>query len=273
MANCFVGDVQGCYDDLRRLLDLAKFDPTEDTLWLCGDLVARGPDSLSVLRFVKSLGERAVTVLGNHDLHLLAVAGGHATLKKKDKIEPIIKAPDAAELLDWLRFQPLLAEHPEHPLLMVHAGLSPAWDVTLARQCAREVESLLQGEQYQWLLKHMYGDHPDSWSNELTGIERYRYIINVFTRMRFCYFDGRLDFKCKLGPKESTPGLRPWFEQREHHVDDPIIVFGHWAALMGQCAVADIKALDTGCVWGNSLTLWRYEDDALIATPCPVHAK
>ncbi|TNI64491.1 bis(5'-nucleosyl)-tetraphosphatase (symmetrical), partial [Aeromonas salmonicida] len=225
---CFVGLIQGWYDDLRRLLDLARFDPAQDTLWLCGDLVGRGPVFLSVLRFFKELGERAISVLGNHDLHLLAVAGGYAPLKKKDRIEEIIKAPDGLELLDWLRHRPLLAEHPEHPLLMVHAGISPAWDVTTARRCAREVESLLQGDQHQWLLKHMYGDQPDRWSETLTGIERYRYIINVFTRMRFCYFDGRLDFKCKLGPKESTPGLRPWFEQREHHRDDPVIIFGHW---------------------------------------------
>ncbi|WP_339013495.1 symmetrical bis(5'-nucleosyl)-tetraphosphatase [Aeromonas popoffii] len=272
MANCFVGDIQGCHDDLRRLLDLAKFDPGNDVLWLCGDLVARGPDSLNTLRFVKSLGNRAVTVLGNHDLHLLAVADGVAPLKKKDKLQTLMEAPDRDELLTWLRHRPLLAESPDLPIMMVHAGISPAWDARTARNCAREVESLLRGDQYQWLLHNMYGDQPDGWTDDLVGIERYRYIINTFTRMRFCYFDGRLEFKCKKGPRESTPGLRPWFEQREHHVDDPILVFGHWAALMGNTGKQDIKALDTGCVWGNSLTLWRYEDDALIATPCPVHA-
>jgi len=233
MANCFVGDIQGCYDDLRRLLDLAAFDPDQDVLWLCGDLVARGPDSLNTLRFVKGLGNRAVTVLGNHDLHLLAVADGVAPLKKKDKLQSLMDAPDRDELLEWLRHRPLLAEHPDLPIMMVHAGISPAWDVRTARNCAREVESLLRGDQYSWLLHNMYGDQPDGWKDDLVGIDRYRYIINTFTRMRFCYFDGRLDFKCKKGPKESTPGLRPWFEQREHHVDDPILVFGHWAALMG----------------------------------------
>ena len=184
-----------------------------------------------------------------------------------------MEAPDRDELLEWLRHRPLLAEHPELPIMMVHAGLSPAWDAHTARSCAREVETLLRGDQYSWLLHNMYGDQPDTWDENLLGIERYRYIINTFTRMRFCYFDGRLDFKCKKGPTESTPGLRPWFEQREHHVDDPILVFGHWAALMGATGKADIKGLDTGCVWGNSLTLWRYEDDALIATPCPAYAK
>ncbi|MGL4505482.1 MAG: symmetrical bis(5'-nucleosyl)-tetraphosphatase, partial [Aeromonas sobria] len=146
MANYFVGDIQGCYDDLRRLLDLAAFDPGNDTLWLCGDLVARGPDSLNTLRFVKGLGNRAVTVLGNHDLHLLAVANGVAPLKKKDKLQSLMDAPDRDELLNWLRHRPLLAEHPDLPIMMVHAGISPAWDARTARNCAREVESLLRGD-------------------------------------------------------------------------------------------------------------------------------
>ena len=143
MANCFVGDIQGCYDDLRRLLDLAKFDPAKDVLWLCGDLVARGPDSLKTLRYVKSLGQLAVTVLGNHDLHLLAVADGVAPLKKKDKLQALMEAPDRDELLTWLLHLPLLAEHPDLPIMMVHAGISPAWDARTARNCAREVESQL----------------------------------------------------------------------------------------------------------------------------------
>ncbi|MGB6188898.1 MAG: symmetrical bis(5'-nucleosyl)-tetraphosphatase [Aeromonas molluscorum] len=275
MANCFVGDIQGCYDDLRRLLELADFDPVKDRLWLAGDLVARGPDSLSVLRFAKSLGDSAVCILGNHDLHLLAVAEGVAPLKKKDRLQTLMEAPDRDALLEWLRHRPLLAEcsHPTNPVMMVHAGLSPAWDADTARRCAREVESLLRSDQYQWLLHHMYGDHPDSWDESLLGIDRYRYIINSFTRMRFCHADGRLDFKCKLGPDESTPGLHPWFELRERHSDDPTLVFGHWAALMGSTGRSHIKALDTGCVWGNSLTLWRLEDDALISTPCPAHAR
>lgn len=275
MANCFVGDVQGCYDDLRRLLELADFDPQADTLWLAGDLVARGPDSLSVLRFAKSLGDKAVCILGNHDLHLLAVAEGVAPLKKKDRLQALMEAPDREALLEWLRHRPLLAEcpHPTRPVMMVHAGLSPTWDAGTARRCAREVESLLQSDQYQWLLHHMYGDHPDSWDEGLLGIERYRYIINSFTRMRFCHVDGRLDFKCKLGPDDSTPGLHPWFELRERHSDDPTLVFGHWAALMGNTGRPHIKALDTGCVWGNTLTLWRLEDDALISTPCPLYAR
>lgn len=275
MANCFVGDVQGCYDDLRRLLDMAGFDPAHDTLWLAGDLVARGPDSLAVLRYAHSLGERAVCILGNHDLHLLAVAEGVAPLKKKDRLHPLMEAPDRDALLDWLRHRPLLAEseHPTRPVLMVHAGLPPSWDVATARRCAREVEALLRGDQYSWLLHHMYGDQPDAWHEGLLGIERYRYIINSFTRMRFCHLDGRLDFKCKLGPDESTPGLRPWFELRTRRDEDPILVFGHWAALMGNTGRDHIKALDTGCVWGNSLTLWRQEDDALFSTPCPAYAR
>lgn len=273
MALYCVGDIQGCYDELRRLLDMAAFDPAQDELWLTGDLVARGPKSLDVLRFVQGLGAQATTVLGNHDLHLLATAAGYAKPKKKDKVEAVLNAPDAGQLLDWLRHQPLLAEHPRVALAMCHAGLSPQWDMETARRCAREVEALLRSDQGNWLLCHMYANDPAHWDERLTGLPRWRYIINAFTRMRFCLPDGSLDFHSKVSPQQPHPGLIPWFEQRPSASHEPELVFGHWAALMGHCDRPRILALDTGCVWGNQLTLWRYDDRAMFALGCPLYAR
>jgi len=269
-----VGDVQGCHDELQQLLELAGFDLTKDELWLTGDLVARGPLSLEVLRFVHQLGQRARTVLGNHDLHLLATAAGHVKPKKKDKLEALLAAPDRDELLHWLRQQPLLVEHESLPVMMCHAGLSPQWDLDTARACAREVEALLRGDQADWLLQHMYGDEPSRWDPRLVGLPRWRYIINSFTRLRFCHPDGRLEFHNKLAPQPGghPDGLRPWFELRQPDAGEPFLVFGHWAALLGQCSGPQMRALDTGCVWGNQLSLWRWEDGALFALDCPVHA-
>ncbi len=273
MAIYCVGDVQGCYDELRRLLDLARFDPADDELWLTGDLVARGPKSLEVLRFVHNLGFQATTVLGNHDLHLLATAAGYVKPKKKDKLEALFNAHDADKLLRWLRLQPLLAEHPSAPLIMCHAGLSPGWDLATARSCAREVEELLRSDQGDWLLCHMYGNDPARWDPRLSGLPRWRYIINAYTRMRFCALDGSLDFHSKVSPKQQSPELKPWFEVRVRDSNEPELVFGHWAALMGQCPTPKTHALDTGCVWGNQLTLWRWDDGAVFSLPCPLYAK
>ncbi len=273
MATYFVGDVQGCFDELQQLLALAQFNPIEDELWLTGDLVARGPKSLEVLRFVSGLGDKATTVLGNHDLNLLAVAAGHFPAKKKDKTENILSAPDGKDLIQWLRKQPLLATHPTLPIVMTHAGISPQWNIATAQACAREVELLLRGDQAGWLLKHMYGEEPKQWHERLSGIERWRYIINSFTRMRFCQFDGSLELKCKSAPKEQPAGLAPWFEVRQPEIDEPHLVFGHWAALMGRCPIPSIKALDTGCVWGNQLSLWRWEDNAMFSLNCPAYAE
>ncbi|MGF1700685.1 bis(5'-nucleosyl)-tetraphosphatase (symmetrical) ApaH [Photobacterium makurazakiensis] len=271
MSTYLVGDIQGCFDDLCELLDQANFNSQQDELWLAGDLVARGPKSLETLRFVKGLGHQATTVLGNHDLHLLAVANGIAKSKPKDKTQAILDAPDRDELLDWLRHQPLLAEHPTHQLVMSHAGISPQWDLETAHQQAREVEQLLQGEDYLWLLKNMYGNGPDQWSSALQGIERYRYTINTFTRMRFCYPDGQLDMGCKLSPEQAASSeLRPWFALPRQPINKKII-FGHWAALMGY-EDEQVIGLDTGCVWGNSMTLLRWEDGARFERACPVHA-
>ncbi|OAN19000.1 bis(5'-nucleosyl)-tetraphosphatase [Photobacterium jeanii] len=272
MATYLVGDIQGCLDDLLHLLDQAQFNPQQDQLWLAGDLVARGPQSLETLRFVKSLGDAATVVLGNHDLHLLAVAKGFAKNKKKDKTQAIFDAPDGEALLDWLRQQPLLAEHPQHPLVMVHAGVPVDWTLTQAHQQARQVENVLRSERAEWLLENMYGDGPDAWRDDLNELEQLRYTINAFTRMRFCYPDGRLDMACKLSPGDDGVGeLVPWFELPRPQPLNKKIIFGHWAALMGH-EDTQVIGLDTGCVWGNSLTMLRWEDGQRFVTECPLYA-
>lgn len=258
MSNYIVGDIQGCFDELKLLLKQASFNPQSDTLWVAGDLVARGPKSLETLRFIKGLGQSAKVVLGNHDLHLLAVSIGVHKVKSKDKTAPIFNADDKQELLNWLRQQPLFAEHDE--FVMCHAGISPQWSLDVARNSAREVEAILQGKEWHWLIKSMYDNQPDSWSDNLEGIERYRYIINAFTRMRFCFSDGRLDMACKRPPKDVIDSsLTPWFELNNRIQLNKTVLFGHWAALEGYTG-EDVIGLDTGCVWGGSLTMLRWED-------------
>ncbi|GAJ69772.1 LOW QUALITY PROTEIN: bis(5'-nucleosyl)-tetraphosphatase [Vibrio sp. JCM 18904] len=250
MATYIVGDIQGCFDELQRLLEKVSFSAKKDQLWLAGDLVARGPKSLETLRFVKSLGASAIVVLGNHDLHLLAVAHGIKKVKDKDRTAPIFTAPlDKEELLTWLAQQPLLAEHDE--FVMCHAGISPQWNLKTARKCAREVERIIQSEELPWLLKNMYSNQPDSWDDSLQGLDRYRYIINAFTRMRFCFPDGRLDMDCKLPPQQvSGNELIPWFEVPKRIHLNKAVLFGHWAALQGYMN-NEVIGLDTGCVWGG----------------------
>ncbi|ENK2108305.1 bis(5'-nucleosyl)-tetraphosphatase (symmetrical) ApaH [Vibrio sp. Vb2532] len=258
MATYIVGDIQGCFDELQRLLEKVSFSAKKDQLWLAGDLVARGPKSLETLRFVKSLGASAIVVLGNHDLHLLAVAHGIKKVKDKDRTAPIFTAPDKEELLTWLAQQPLMAEHDE--FVMCHAGISPQWNLKTARKCAREVERIIQSEELPWLLKNMYSNQPDSWGDSLQGLDRYRYIINAFTRMRFCFPDGRLDMDCKLPPQQvSGNELIPWFEVPKRIHLNKAVLFGHWAALQGYMN-NEVIGLDTGCVWGGSLTMIRWED-------------
>ncbi|WP_447066209.1 bis(5'-nucleosyl)-tetraphosphatase (symmetrical) ApaH [Vibrio alginolyticus] len=258
MATYIVGDIQGCFDELQRLLEKVSFSAKKDQLWLAGDLVARGPKSLETLRFVKSLGASAIVVLGNHDLHLLAVDHGIKKVKDKDRTAPIFTAPDKEELLTWLAQQPLLAEHDE--FVMCHAGISPQWNLKTARKCAREVERIIQSEELPWLLKNMYSNQPDSWDDSLQGLDRYRYIINAFTRMRFCFPDGRLDMDCKLPPQQvSGNELIPWFDVPKRIHLNKAVLFGHWAALQGYMN-NEVIGLDTGCVWGGSLTMIRWED-------------
>lgn len=265
MANYIVGDIQGCLDELQLLLKQVHFKSEHDNLWLAGDLVARGPKSLETLRFIRQLGSAAKTVLGNHDLHLLAVSLGIKAIKDKDKTSAIFSAPDAKELLQWVRQWPLLLEHPE--FVITHAGISPQWDLATARSAAQEVETVLRSDQWQWLLSNMYANSPDSWHAELAGIERYRYIINSLTRMRFCLPDGRLDMACKLPPNQiNQEPLVPWFALPQRIELPKTVIFGHWAALDGYFSNTVI-GLDTGCVWGGSLTMLRWEDKQVFQQP------
>lgn len=254
MSTYVIGDVQGCYQQLQQLLELIQFDQKQDRLWFCGDLVNRGPESLAVLRFVKSLGDRAIVVLGNHDLHCLAVLLAGLASKKNDTLQEIADANDKNELLFWLKSRPLLHYDPQLAVAMVHAGIPPCWDVATAAAFSREVEQQLQGANYLELLQQMYGNQPDTWDDSLTGIDRYRFIINALTRMRFLEADGRLNLTCKTPAKAATE-LTPWFDTYPATGDDvPTILFGHWAALGGECSAPKVEALDTGCVWGGELT-------------------
>ncbi|RXJ73322.1 bis(5'-nucleosyl)-tetraphosphatase [Veronia nyctiphanis] len=279
MATYLVGDVQGCYGDLCNLLSDAKFNLKHDTLFLAGDLVARGPESLEVLRMVKEMGDSARCVLGNHDLHLLAVAQGFSKVKQQDRTSPIFDAPDGDSLLTWLSQQPLLIHHQQSSgqfpgFVMTHAGIAPQWDLSTAKKCAAEVEAVLQSKKLPWLLKNMYSNQPDLWSDKLEGIDRYRFIINAFTRMRYCHSDGALDMACKYPP--SHDGVRelkltPWFSVKRKKKIKEALVFGHWAAL-GGVIDNNLIGLDTGCVWGGSLTMMRWEDQKVFSVHCPVHA-
>ncbi|MBI3773694.1 MAG: symmetrical bis(5'-nucleosyl)-tetraphosphatase [Gammaproteobacteria bacterium] len=251
MAVYAIGDVQGCHDDLQRLLDHIGFN-SDDKLWFCGDLVNRGPHSAPVLRFVRDLGARAITVLGNHDLHLLAMAEGHSQHYPKDTLDNVLDAPDRDDLLFWLRQQPLLHHDAELGYTLIHAGLPPQWDMPLAQQCARELEAVLRSPDYRDYFKHMYGNQPDCWSSELGGIERLRFITNCFTRLRYCDADGRLHLKDKGAPGNQAPGVLPWFNVAGRKTRTERILFGHWSTLdIGEHSNA--FALDGGCIWGGKL--------------------
>ncbi len=268
MATWAIGDVQGCNAPLQTLLAQCGFDPAMDRLWFVGDLVNRGPDSLGVLRFVMGLGDRAVTVLGNHDLHLLAVAAGVRKASRKDTLLEILAAPDREQILDWLRHRPLAYRERGFPYLMVHAGVPPSWSVedTLAR--AAEVEIALRGPRWTEFLGHMYGDHPDIWSDRLEGFERLRVITNCLTRMRFCTPEGHLDIANKGGANSANAGFAPWFSHPGRAAAGTPIIFGHWAALEGKADTEHVHALDTGCVWGSRLRAMRLEDGALVHCDC-----
>jgi bis(5'-nucleosyl)-tetraphosphatase (symmetrical) len=264
MAVYVIGDLQGCYDDLQRLLEHIHFDKTVDSLWFTGDLVNRGPQSLHCLRFVRDLGKHAITVLGNHDLSLLATAAGFRRPHRKDTLDGILNAPDRDELLDWLRHQPLLYDnphnHPENAYVLIHAGLPPQWTIDDARQYAREVETVLRSGGYLQLLQQMYGDLPDRWSDSLTGYDRWRFIINCLTRLRYCTLDGRLDMKAKLAPEVYGGQLLPWFRMPERRSRDTRIIFGHWSTL-GLLQENNIISIDTGCIWGGKLTAVRIDTE------------
>jgi bis(5'-nucleosyl)-tetraphosphatase (symmetrical) len=231
-----------------------------------GDLVNRGPDSLACLRFVKSLGASAVTVLGNHDLHLLCVAEGVEKRRKRDTIEAVLEAPDRGELLQWLRHRPLM--HVEEGFALVHAGFLPQWSVARARELAGEVEARLRAPDYRALLETMYGDEPDRWDDSLAGIERIRVIVNAMTRLRVCTPDGAMALEFKGEPGDALEGLTPWFDAPERRSADHTVIFGHWSAL-GLTTRPNLLGLDSGCVWGRALTSVRLSDRTLLQVACP----
>jgi bis(5'-nucleosyl)-tetraphosphatase (symmetrical) len=262
-----IGDIQGCFDELLRLLDVISFNEHTDQLWFAGDLVNRGPKSLETLRFIKSLGDSAVTVLGNHDLHLLAASCAPKIAHKKDSLLPILEAPDRDELIDWLRHRPLF--HFNEDFCLIHAGLPPQWDFKKTQKMALLAEQALRGPKYQTFLKQMYGNKPNIWSPSLKGVEKLRFIINCFTRMRYCDINGRLDF-VNSGPLGSQPkSLMPWFKVPKRKSADMRIIFGHWSAL-GYYEGPNCYAIDTGCLWGGQLTALRLgEQVQRFSIDCP----
>jgi len=265
VATYAIGDVQGCCDALHALLGEIGFSPSRDMLWFVGDLVNRGAQSAAVLRFVRSLGERAIVVHGNHDLHTLAVAAGRAKRRADDTLEDLLAAPDRDALLDWLRMRPLL--HVDREYVMVHAGLLPSWSLAQAAELAAEVEAALHAPAHLELYASLYGSRPAAWNDALRGPERMRVIVNAMTRMRFCTPDGAMDFSVKGEVEKALPGYLPWFEVRTRKTRGVPIVCGHWSAL-GLRITPDLLALDTGCVWGGRLTAIRLEDRRVFQTAC-----
>lgn len=268
MAVYAIGDVQGCYEALCALLDKINFDPTRDRLWFTGDLVNRGPHSLEVLRFVRNLGEGAVTVLGNHDLHLLAVAAGAARLRSNDTLAPLLMAADSERLLTWLSGRPLMHRDADMGVVLLHAGLPPQWDVAQAEAYAREAEAVIAGPDAVSFFHQMYGDVPNRWEPHLRGWDRLRFIVNAFTRTRFCDPDGRLDYRYKGMPGSQPAPLMPWFQVPDRRSQDECIVFGHWS-LLGRCDSDNVIGIDTGCLWGRELTCVRLSDEPkFVSVPC-----
>ncbi|XSG85191.1 MAG: symmetrical bis(5'-nucleosyl)-tetraphosphatase [Methylohalobius sp. ZOD2] len=269
MAHYAIGDIQGCFFELQQLLDKINFDPATDQLWFAGDLVNRGPHSLETLRFVKALGDRAVSVLGNHDLHLLALAYNQSS-KGRRGLADVLEAPDRDDLIDWLRHRPLF--HHNERFCLVHAGLPPQWDIDTTIHCAREVEAVLQGDEVEAFMGEMYGNVPDLWSEDLVGWDRLRFIVNCFTRLRYCDSEGRLVLE-PSGPPEDQPQLIPWLRFPGRKSKDREIVFGHWSTL-GFVAENGCYGIDTGCLWGGQLTALRLDGDMYrVSIDCPRHCQ
>jgi bis(5'-nucleosyl)-tetraphosphatase (symmetrical) len=267
MTTYAVGDLQGCYAPLRELLDRVQFDPARDVLWLTGDLVNRGPQSLECLRFVKALGNAAQTVLGNHDLHLLAIHYANVSPGRHDTLNEILTAPDRDELMDWLRHQPLMRIDTQKKTAMVHAGIYPQWDLEQARAHAQEVESVLQSPQCADFFRHMHGDEPLCWHDDEQGIRRLRFITNAFTRMRIVSQGQALELLYKNAVKGIPFGYLPWFVMYRSLPQDWCLLFGHWAALQAQTGIDNIIGLDSGCAAGGFLTLRRSDDGTLFRSP------
>jgi bis(5'-nucleosyl)-tetraphosphatase (symmetrical) len=266
MATYAIGDIQGCFSALERLIQQLQFDPINDRLWFVGDLVNRGPDSASVLRYIKNLGESVVTVLGNHDLHLLAVAAGCVPMREKDTVQDVLTAPDRDDLLEWVRHQPVL--YREGDFLMIHAGLLPEWSAGDAANCAHEVHTMLQSADYRTFLAALYDDkRARRWSSGMTGMDRSVVIAKILTRLRICTVDGRMDLSFKRPPEQVPSGYLPWFQVPSRRNTDATIIFGHWAAL-GLHLQDNVIGLDSGCVWGRQLTAVRLDDRQVFQVKC-----
>jgi len=273
VAHYAIGDLQGCHAEFVALLERIRFDAGRDSLWLTGDLVNRGPASLAVLREVKSLGRSVTVVLGNHDLHLLAMAFAPKTVKRREpELEEVLDAPDGAELLAWLAARPMLHRDDSLGWTLIHAGLPPQWTLPVAEQCARDVECALRADAAGFL-GEMYGDEPDRWSPGLDGIDRLRFAVNCLTRLRFVDRKGRLVLGHKGTIVDAPPGTMPWFRHPERATRGDALVFGHWSAL-GYLAERGLRCLDTGCVWGGSLTALRLDREAgPVSLPCRARSR
>ncbi|MEX2963928.1 symmetrical bis(5'-nucleosyl)-tetraphosphatase [Microbulbifer sp. TYP-18] len=268
MATYAIGDIQGCFDPFMHLLEKLRFRPDRDKLWLAGDMVHRGHDSLSTLRFLYKHRAQVTAVLGNHDLHLLALAHGAKSLTDKERdLAKVLRAKDADKLLHWLQKQPLVVH--KKGFTMVHAGIPPMWSVTKAVELSREVHQALSDDAMAKAYFYgMYGNEPHCWNDHLVGVERLRSITNYFTRMRFCKEDGTLDLVTKRGADAGHDGYRPWFSHKRRKTRNDKILFGHWAALEGRADTPNVYALDTGCVWGGYLTAMRLSDEKFFCTDC-----
>lgn len=270
MSTYVIGDIQGCFTPLLTLLEQIQYDPNNDELWFAGDLINRGSESLETLRFIRSLGSKAKVILGNHDLHLIAVSYGFSDLKRGDTVHSILNASDRDDLLNWLKSQPLCHYNEELNVIMTHAGVPPCWTLEDTLRLSKEVETMLQSDRVEDFLQVMYGNKPSQWSETLTGMDRLRAITNYLTRMRFCRADSKLDLKSKEGPNTARSGYAPWFTFPSQLPHDTRVVFGHWAALEGVTEHSHFHALDTGCVWGGTLTAMRLEDNIRFSTPCNI---
>ncbi len=264
MALYAIGDIQGCHAEFRQLLDVIGFSPAHDRLWLVGDLVNRGPGSLAVLRDVMALGEAATTVLGNHDFHLLTIAAGHRMPHREDTLDAILAAPDRDALVAWLAARPLVVA--DGDLALVHAGFLPGWTVEQALRLSHEVQAMLAGERAHAFLGALYGDEPRKWSDDLEGFDRLRAVVNACTRLRFCTADGTMEFREKRGPGHVPDGYLPWYAHAHRRSAGATVVCGHWSTLELMLA-PNVLMLDSGCLWGGTLTAVRLPDRRVFQVP------
>ncbi|PPI86587.1 bis(5'-nucleosyl)-tetraphosphatase (symmetrical) ApaH [Candidatus Pantoea edessiphila] len=260
MSTYLIGDIHGCYEEFRILLNQVNFNPKKDILWLTGDLVARGPNSLDVLRYVKSIETSIRLVLGNHDLNLLAIYSGINIDRPKDQLTHLLEAKDIDNLIYWLRCQPLLQIDEKNKIIMSHAGITPQWDLKTAKKCAYEIKKVLSSNVYPLFLNSMYGNMPNNWDEKLSGLARLRFITNVLTRMRYCFKNGQLEMFSKNIIGKNHLSITPWFNIKTELTNNYTIVFGHWSALKGKGTPEKIIPLDTGCCWGGTLTLLHWEE-------------